>query len=168
MGHWFKLPYTTAVDIEHESDRYTAFTIIVLGEFTYAILVTSPALGGLSLNLLRAIWTLVIAFCFNSMYVYNDGCLKSVHPVRRHVGTAFAWILLHLPLSMGLLVGGHVSAAAVAEPEMGGGRRWLWGGGLSVSFAGMWILAQLWRSDDPPGKLLMPKQLVSHSVTSPR
>ena len=33
------LEFTTAVDIGHEEDRYTAFTIIVLGEFTYAILV---------------------------------------------------------------------------------------------------------------------------------
>ena len=35
----FDLEFTTAVDIAHEDDRYTAFTIIVLGEFTYAILV---------------------------------------------------------------------------------------------------------------------------------
>lgn len=33
------LEFSTAVDIGHENDRYTAFTIIVLGEFTYAILV---------------------------------------------------------------------------------------------------------------------------------
>ena len=32
------LEFTTAVDIGHEDDRYTAFTIVVLGEFTYAIL----------------------------------------------------------------------------------------------------------------------------------
>lgn len=33
------LEYTTAVDIGHENDRYTAFTIIVLGEFLYVIIV---------------------------------------------------------------------------------------------------------------------------------
>lgn len=33
------LEYTTAVDIHHENDRYTAFTIIVLGEFTYVVVV---------------------------------------------------------------------------------------------------------------------------------
>ena len=33
------LEFTTAVDIDHENDRYTAFTIVVLGEFTYSILV---------------------------------------------------------------------------------------------------------------------------------
>ena len=56
FAKWMKLEYTTAVDIEHENDRYTAFTIIVLGEFTYAVLVTSPAHGGLNLGLLRAVW----------------------------------------------------------------------------------------------------------------
>jgi low temperature requirement protein LtrA len=35
----FGLEYTTAVDIGHENDRYTAFTIIVLGEFTYVVVV---------------------------------------------------------------------------------------------------------------------------------
>lgn len=39
VSNMLKLEFTTAVDIGHEDDRYTAFTIIVLGEFTYAILV---------------------------------------------------------------------------------------------------------------------------------
>ena len=39
LAKMFKLEFTTAVDIAHEEDRYTAFTIIVLGEFTYNILV---------------------------------------------------------------------------------------------------------------------------------
>lgn len=39
IANILNLEFTTAVDIAHESDRYTAFTIIVLGEFTYAILV---------------------------------------------------------------------------------------------------------------------------------
>ena len=50
------MPHSTAVDIDHENDRYTSFTIIVLGEFTYAILVNSPAQGGLNLRMLRAVW----------------------------------------------------------------------------------------------------------------
>ena len=94
------------------------------------------------------------------MYVYNDGSLQTTHPIRRSVPTAFAWLLLHLPLSMGLLLGGHVSAAAVGEEHMGTGRRWLWGGGLGIGFLGMWILAQLYQSEDPPAKLMVPKQLV--------
>ena len=39
VANRLNLEFTTAVDIGHENDRYTAFTIIVLGEFTYTILV---------------------------------------------------------------------------------------------------------------------------------
>lgn len=42
-------------------------------------------MGGLNTKYLRAVWTLVIAFCFNSMYVYTDGAIDSVHPIRRSV-----------------------------------------------------------------------------------
>lgn len=95
------------------------------------------------------------------MYCYNDGSVRSTHPIRHSVTSAFLWLLLHLPLSAGLLVGGHVSAASVAESEMGSGRRWLWGGGLAVGFLGMFILTLLWKDNDPPGKLLLSKPLVS-------
>ena len=157
------LEYTTAVDIDHETDRYTAFTIIVLGEFTYNILVGSPAAGGLTFGYMRAVWTLVIAFCFNSMYVYNDGAVDSVHPVRRSVYTAFAWLLIHLPMSAGLLIGGHVSAVSTYD-ELDSGKRWLWGGGLGFGTLCMWIIAQLYRDRDPSGKLQLSK--VSFSANS--
>jgi hypothetical protein len=54
IARWFGLEYTTAVDIDHENDRHAAFTILVLGEFTYAILVGSPAEGAITLKTLRA------------------------------------------------------------------------------------------------------------------
>lgn len=176
---------------------YADIWAVVLGEFTYAILVGSPARGGLTLSLLRSVWTLTIAFCFNSskytaedeplgllkqllmgsfsllVYVYGDGAIDSEHPIRRSTFTAFPWLLIHLPLSAGLLIGGHVSAILAAEsaPERSHvqrdadlvsvtrGRRWLWGGGLGVGMLGMWIIAELWRDCDPPGRLLLPKQL---------
>lgn len=150
------LEFTTAVDIDHENDRYTAFTIIVLGEFTYNILVGSPAEGGLTISFMRAVWTLVIAFCFNSMYTYTDGAISNVHPVRRSVYTAFPWLLLHLPMSAGLLLGGHVSAISTSE-ELDSGKRWLWGGGLGFGTLCMWIIAQLYRDRDPHGKLQLQK-----------
>jgi hypothetical protein len=117
---------------------------------------SSPARGGLTFGLLRAVWTLVIAFCFNSMYVYTDGSIENVHPIRRSVWTAFPWLLIHLPMSAGLLIGGHVSAYSTHE-ELESGHRWLWGGGLGVGMLCMWIIAQLFRSSDPPGKLLLSK-----------
>lgn len=92
------------------------------------------------------------------MYVYQDGSITSEHPVRRSFYTAFPWLLLHLPMSAGLLIGGHVSAASTVD-ELDRGRRWLWGGGLSLGMLGMWVLGQLYRDCDPPGKLIMPKQI---------
>lgn len=117
---------------------------------------SSPARGGLTFGLLRAVWTLVIAFCFNSMYVYTDGSIDNVHPIRRSVWTAFPWLLIHLPMSAGLLIGGHVSAYAVNE-ELETGHRWLWGGGLGVGMFCMWIISQLFRSNDPHRTLLLSK-----------
>lgn len=167
FGPWLarllKLEYTTAVDIEHENDRYTAFTIIVLGEFTYGIVVGSPAAIGLNTATLRAVWTLVIAFCFNSMYTNNDGGMQKVHPIRRSAWSAFAWLLVHLPISAGLLIGGHVSASSVAGSEeapdgLTPAQRWLWGGGLGSGMAGMWILAMLYKDLDKREQLYMVKQ----------
>ena len=98
----------------------------------------------------------MIAFCFNSMYVYTDGSIENTHPIRRSVWTAFPWLLIHLPMSAGLLIGGHVSAYATNH-VMEQAHRWLWGGGLGIGMFGMWVLAQLFRDDDPKGKLLFSK-----------
>lgn len=105
---------------------------------------------------MRAVWTLVIAFCFNSMYVYTDGAIKSVHPARRSVFTAFAWIMIHLPMSAGLLIGGHACAGATKE-ELNEGQRWLLSGGLAVGYLGMYLMALLFKDEDPKGKLLLSK-----------
>ncbi|KIX02059.1 uncharacterized protein Z518_07998 [Rhinocladiella mackenziei CBS 650.93] len=168
LARWLKLDYSTAVDIDHENDRYTAFTILVLGEFTYAILVGSPAAGALTLKTLRAVETLIIAFCFNSMYVYCDGATESVHPIRRAVWSSFSWLLIHLPLSAGLMLGGHISAATVPEERLNSGQRWLWGGGLGLGTFCLFLIALLYKDDDPKGFLrfskpvrLFPRLLVS-------
>ncbi|KAF9248595.1 hypothetical protein DTO013E5_6377 [Penicillium roqueforti] len=60
-----RVRWSTAVDIAHEIDRFSAFYIIALGEFLYLIIVGSYAAVGLNKRLLRAVWTLVIAFCLN-------------------------------------------------------------------------------------------------------
>lgn len=59
--------------------------------------------------------------CPNRVYVNGDGAIDSVHPLRRAVRSTFAWILIHLPLDMGLLIGGHVCAVSVAWDELGSG-----------------------------------------------
>lgn len=153
-----KLVYSTAVDIAHEIDRLAAFFIIILGEYLYSIIVGNPAAVGLNLGLLKAVWTLVIAFCLNWLYVNGDGSIHAVHPIRRSVVTAFAFFSLHMPLAASLLVGGHVCAASAGLPELNRGERWLLGAGLGIGMFCLWILAMLFKSRDH-GKLIMPKSV---------
>ena len=60
-------------------------TSFVLGEYLYNVIVGLPAAIGLNLRALRAVWTLVVAFCLNWLYVNADGAIDSVHPLRRAV-----------------------------------------------------------------------------------
>lgn len=176
--------YTTAVDIAHEIDRFAAFYIIALGEFLYTIIVGSPAAVGFNLSLLRAVWTLIIAFCLNWMYVHNDCAIDFTHPIRHSVGRAFTWVSLHLPLIASLLAGGHVAAAsaksydsttnttdssssssssekrATSEGQsqpFDDGERWLLCASLGVGLFVLYAMALLYSSNDGDCQLLLPK-----------
>jgi hypothetical protein len=177
--------YTTAVDIAHEIDRFAAFYIIALGEFLYTIVVGSPAAVGFNLPLLRAVWTLVIAFCLNWMYVHNDCAFDYTHPIRHSVGRAFAWVSLHLPLIASLLAGGHVAAASAKSSydsntststttTTGGsekrsttsegqtqpfddGQRWLLCASLGVGLFVLYAMSLLYSSTDGDCQFILPK-----------
>ncbi|KAJ5092442.1 hypothetical protein NUU61_007312 [Penicillium alfredii] len=149
--------YSTAVDIPHEVDRFAAFYIIALGEFLYLIIVGSNAAIGLNLRLMRAIWTLIIAFCLNWLYTHADCAVKCTHPLRNSVYTAFSWALIHLPLIASLLAGGHVAAASVAEEEFEDPQRWLLCGGLGAGMMCLYIFALLHGSSDHGENLILPK-----------
>ena len=159
---WIKkrmnLMYSTAVDISHEIDRLAAFFIIILGEYLYSIIVGNPTGIGLTTGLLKAVWTLVIAFCLNWLYVNGDGSMHTVHPIRRSAVTAFTWFSLHVPMTAALLVGGHVAAVSAGQTELSRGERWLFGGGLGIGMACLWLLAMLFKSKDR-GVLIMPKSI---------
>jgi low temperature requirement protein LtrA len=149
--------FTTAVDIQHQIDRFAAFYIIILGEFLYQIVVGSPAAVGFNLGLLRAVWTLIIAFCLNWLYAHNDGALDSTHPLRISIWAAFPWILLHLPLGAALLAAGHVAAQSAVTDDLNGGELWLLCGGLGGGLLFLYILGLLHKSHDPPNTLILPK-----------
>lgn len=149
--------YSTAVDVPHEVDRFAALFIIVLGEYLYQIIVGSPAAIGFNIRLLRAVWTLIIAFCLNWMYLNNDGSIAVTHPLRRSIFASFAWVTLHLPLIAGLLVAGHVSAQTASQEDIHGGELWILCGGLATGMICLYIIALLHRSDDEPGQLILPK-----------
>lgn len=153
-----KAKYTTAVDISHEIDRFAAFYIIVLGEFLYRIVVGSPAAIGFNLGLLRAVWTLIIAFCLNWLYVHGDGSLVAVHPLRHSIFAAFTWIGLHIPLVASLLAGGHAaSSSAASEDEYPHPEVWLLCAGLGIGMISLWAIALLHNCSDDPGVLMLPK-----------
>lgn len=152
-----KAKYTTAVDIPHEVDRFAAFYIIVLGEFLYSIIVGHPAAVGFNSGLMRAIWTLIVAFCLNWLYAHNDGSIQGEHPLHHSIYSAFTWVTLHLPLIASLLAGGHVAAVSVKDSDMDVGELWLLCGGLGVGVFCLYAIALLHGSVDKPGLLLLPK-----------
>lgn len=160
LSPWIKkllhLQYSTAVDIAHEVDRMAAFFIIILGEFVYSIVVGEPAGIGLTSGYVKAVCTLVIAFCLNWIYASGDGSVQSTHPIRRSAWSAFAFFLLHLPLSASFLIGGHICAVSTATHQFQDGERWLLGGGLAVGLLCLWIYGMLYRVHEDD-ELLLPK-----------
>jgi low temperature requirement protein LtrA len=130
---------------------------IVLGEFLYRIIVGSPAATGFNLGLLRAIWTLIIAFCLNWLYVHGDGSLDSVHPLRHSIHAAFAWVFLHLPLVASLLAGGHAAASSATVEEFHHPEVWLLCAGLGIGMICLGAIAALGKCEDMPGTLILPK-----------
>lgn len=171
--HLLRARYTTAVDIPHEIDRFAAFYIIALGEFLYTIIVGSPAAIGFNLSLLRAVWTLIIAFCLNWMYLHNDCAVEFTHPLRHNVTSAFIWVTLHLALIASLLAGGHVAAASAEITDSGdetgdegeekegftSGQRWLLCASLGVGLFCLYFMALLYQSHDGGCTLILPKPL---------
>lgn len=166
LSPWVKrrlgLRYGTAVDIAHEIDRMAAFFIIILGEFLYGVIAgggsADPTGVGLTPAYAKALFTLVVAFCLNWLYVSGDGSVQATHPIRRSAWTAFAFFLLHLPLSASFLIGGHVCAISTRLHRFDDGQRWLLGGGLGVGLFCLWVYGMLYRTHDEH-LLLMPKGL---------
>jgi low temperature requirement protein LtrA len=152
-----KVKYSTAMDIPHQIDRFAAFFIIVLGDFLLHTVLGSPAVIGFNVGLLRAIWTLIIAFCLNWMYVHGSGALDHVHPIRHSSWHAAAWVGLHMPLFASFLAGGHAaSSAADYHEEYHHGKLWLLCGGLGTGSIMLFLIASLGSCTDAPGTLILP------------
>jgi len=141
-------------------DRAATFYTIVLGEVPLQCN-CRIACGYRTKSALMAVWTLVVAFCLNWLYVNGDGAIDSVHPLRRAVWSAFTWILIHLSLNVGLLIGGHICAVSVAQDELGSGERWLWGGGLGTGLLILFSIPLCFKSNDPPALPSFPKATIS-------
>ncbi|OWB61972.1 hypothetical protein B5S29_g2880 [[Candida] boidinii] len=99
-----KLKYTTALNIEHEVERYGAFYVIAIGEFLYKV-VASESLGhGLTKRVGRGIMIVMCAFALLQLYFNGEGSKKAIHAIRRSGHSATAWLLIHLPLIASLIL----------------------------------------------------------------
>lgn len=107
---WFKkklgLEYSTALNIEHEEERFQGFVIIAIGEFLYSLVADSPLRYGWNTKLAKGFAILVQSFIFLGIYLHKDGCLKATHALRRSAFTAILYIYMHFPLIASLLVVG--------------------------------------------------------------
>ena len=59
-----RLRYSSALNIEHEIERFNDFYTLVIGEFLYSIFSHSPAGTGVHIPAGRAVLAVIIAFCF--------------------------------------------------------------------------------------------------------
>jgi len=61
---FLRLRYLSAINIEHEIERYNDFYTLVIGEFIFSLFSGSPVGSGVHIAALRAVLAVVIAFCF--------------------------------------------------------------------------------------------------------
>jgi hypothetical protein len=78
------------------------FCCLFIGTETYA---GNPAATGLNSGLLKAVWTLVIAFSLNWMYGVGDGSMDATRP-HTTIGRDLIY-LLYAPTARGVIVGGR-------------------------------------------------------------
>lgn len=59
-----RLRYSSALNIEHEVERFSDFFTLVMGEFVFSIFSGTPTGVGIHISAGRAVLTVIIAFCF--------------------------------------------------------------------------------------------------------
>jgi hypothetical protein len=69
-----RLQYSSALNIEHEIDRFNDFFTLVIGEFLYSIVSKSPAGIGVKIAAGRAVLAVIVAFCFQVCVCVCDMC----------------------------------------------------------------------------------------------
>lgn len=99
-----KAEYHTALNIEHEVERYSAFYVIAIGEYLTKIVSNSPAGEGIHLAMWRMLMVAIIAYVLMTLYFNGDGAVTATHPLRRNAHTACLWIYGHIPLIAGLIL----------------------------------------------------------------
>ncbi|KAH3678425.1 hypothetical protein WICMUC_001442 [Wickerhamomyces mucosus] len=101
-----KLEYSTALNIEHEDERFQSFYIIAVGEFLYNLVADSELKQGWNKRLSKGLSVIIISFLFLGFYAQKDGCRRAVHALRRSALAATLYVYSHLFLIASLLITG--------------------------------------------------------------
>ncbi|KAK4905848.1 hypothetical protein LTR66_017772, partial [Elasticomyces elasticus] len=93
-----------AINIEHRTERTSAFTTLVFGYSILKSLYQSRAHVGVNAFLGKGILAVIQAFAIMWLYFDLDAWAIHVHAIRRHWATSTVWVVAHLPLSAALIL----------------------------------------------------------------
>lgn len=99
-----KLTCSTALNIEHEVERFGAFYVIAIGEFLYKTVAGNPIRQGFNSHLSRGVCCLIISYVFLWLYFNSGTSSRATHALRRSGYSAIVWIYSHIPLIAGLIL----------------------------------------------------------------
>ncbi|CCE80289.1 Piso0_003402 [Millerozyma farinosa CBS 7064] len=172
------LNMSTALNIEHEVERYSVFVTIAIGEFLYKVVASSPLGPGFSARFARGVFMIIIAYVL--FWIYNNGSTtkKAVHALRNKGSTAMGWMYAHLPLVAAIVLSAD-SAGEITEyhnvklkkgsriiKEVGGEKEegaslyalsFFFTGGICVSLVCMGIIGLMDKPKDPPDLHILPR-----------
>ena len=150
-----------AINIEHRTERVSAFVTLVLGSSVLGIIYASTAVVGLNAFFAKAILSLILAFSFNWIYFECDTLNMHMHAIRRHWMSSTIWSFTHMTFVQGfVLAAGAMKPLVLAhdtpnanvndlgeayrglsEREVKSGNRWFYSAGLGVALLSTAIIA---------------------------
>ena len=159
LGPYFD--FIPATNIEHKTERTSAFVTLVFGYSVVALLFQNTAAYGINGFFGKAVLGLIQAFAFNWLYFEIDAWNLHTHAIRRHPVSAISWLFAHLPFIMGYVLAGASLSRLVlvtdcadsntedlteiyiakAEPEVSDGLRWFYCCGLGIALLGMSVIS---------------------------
>lgn len=115
------LTTSTALNIEHEVERFAVFVTIAIGEFLYKVVAPGNLGIGFSDKFGRGIFLLADAYILFWIYNYGSTCQKAIHPLRHSAWSAMCWIYAHIPLVAALVLaadaGGDLAALDITSTK---------------------------------------------------
>lgn len=162
------LTTSTALNIEHEVERFSAFFTVAVGEFLYKVVAALPLGAGFTAAFARAVLLLVVAYCIFWLYLSAGTSTKAIHPLRHSAFRAITWIYSHVPLIGAIVLaadsGGELlnrrssyeSVREEGEPSLRA-LSFFYCGGICVALNAIAIIGLLDECRDEPKIYLLPK-----------